>query len=433
MLPPSWRQLTLPPLLTDAQLLKCTRRALACQSPPALLIVQFKYLVASMLLRPKFFSPACWIPCGRSHSAAISAALISAAHLSISLWMNSWRYSGDLRSGATKTEPNSFRRSSVAGALIAATVALWSFCTIVAGVPWGKTKENQAPASKLASPCSCADARFGRVGERFFVRTVNAADRRTGRFRSRPQDGPWRSRRVASRCHLRARTVSESMRAPILSLGATSSSIACMIEGTPAITITLPIPEARRPRHLVEDEIRALGDARHAQACLVHLGAGRLNPFVQDGERARIGVDRHTEGAVGGDVTVGCMIAFALNSIPDAVSPLKRPASYRAAARRPSCPGHARGSCGIAVVLGNRVYQALNFVGDTLKLRVRAEFAVHWLRRGAPAPRGTFLQTATKQMVRAPLRCFDIAPGLRSVLSQVPKPVVSRRLPCVDS
>jgi hypothetical protein len=39
----------------------------------------------------------------------------------------------------------------------------------------------------------------------------------------------------------------------------------------------------------------------------VHLGAGRLHPFVQDGERARIGVDRHTERlchAVGGDVTL---------------------------------------------------------------------------------------------------------------------------------
>jgi len=32
------------------------------------------------------------------------------------------------------------------------------------------------------------------------------------------------------------------MRTTILSLGATSSSIACMIEGTPAITITLPRP-----------------------------------------------------------------------------------------------------------------------------------------------------------------------------------------------
>jgi hypothetical protein len=39
-----------------------------------------------------------------------------------------------------------------------------------------------------------------------------------------------------------------------------------MIEGTPAITITLPDPEAGCPRHLVEDEIRALGNARHAQS-----------------------------------------------------------------------------------------------------------------------------------------------------------------------
>jgi tetratricopeptide (TPR) repeat protein len=39
-------------------------------------------------------------------------------------------------------------------------------------------------------------------------------------------------------------------------------------------------PEARRPRHLVEDEFRALGNARQAQARLVHLGAGRLHPFV---------------------------------------------------------------------------------------------------------------------------------------------------------
>jgi hypothetical protein len=52
-----------------------------------------------------------------------------------------------------------------------------------------------------------------------------------------------------------------------------------MIEGTPAITITADA-EARRPRHLVENEIRALGDARQAQARLVYLGAGRLHPFV---------------------------------------------------------------------------------------------------------------------------------------------------------
>ena len=44
-----------------------------------------------------------------------------------------------------------------------------------------------------------------------------------------------------------ARTVSENMRTPILSLGATSSSIACMIEGTPAITITLLIQKPGAP------------------------------------------------------------------------------------------------------------------------------------------------------------------------------------------
>ena len=41
--------------------------------------------------------------------------------------------------------------------------------------------------------------------------------------------------------------------------------------------------------------MRALGDARHVEAHFVHFGAGRLHPVVQDGERARIGVDRDTE------------------------------------------------------------------------------------------------------------------------------------------
>jgi hypothetical protein len=34
---------------------------------------------------------------------------------------------------------------------------------------------------------------------------------------------------------------------PLLRLDATLSSIACMIEGTPAITITLPIPRSQAP------------------------------------------------------------------------------------------------------------------------------------------------------------------------------------------
>jgi len=56
-----------------------------------------------------------------------------------------------------------------------------------------------------------------------------------------------------------ARTVSESIRTPILSLGATSSSIACMIEGTPAITMTLPIQNPGAPDTLLRTSSAALG------------------------------------------------------------------------------------------------------------------------------------------------------------------------------
>src|SRR5215471_13738115 len=65
---------------------------------------------------------------------------------------------------------------------------------------------------------------------------------------------------------------------------------------------------------------------------------------------------------------------------------------------------------------------------------IAAAAIAHWLRRGALAPRGTLLQTATKQMVRPPLRSFDNAAArFRAVLSHVSRPVFSRRLPCVDS
>jgi hypothetical protein len=79
-----------------------------------------------------------------------------------------------------------------------------------------------------------------------------------------------------------------------------------MIEGTPAITITLPIQKPGAPDTLLRTRAAPLG--MHAQARFVHLGAGRLHPFVQDGESARIGVDRHPEclgDAAGGDVTMG--------------------------------------------------------------------------------------------------------------------------------
>jgi hypothetical protein len=62
-----------------------------------------------------------------------------------------------------------------------------------------------------------------------------------------------------------------------------------MIEGTPAITIRLPIQKPGAPDTLLRMRFCSLGDARHAQARLIPLRAGRLHPFVQDGERARIG------------------------------------------------------------------------------------------------------------------------------------------------
>src|SRR5262245_31000126 len=67
-------------------------------------------------------------------------------------------------------------------------------------------------------------------------------------------------------------------------------------------------PEARCPRHLVEDEIGSLGHARHPHARFVHLGTGRLHPLVQDGERTRIDAYRHSERlsyAVGSDGVMG--------------------------------------------------------------------------------------------------------------------------------
>jgi hypothetical protein len=73
------------------------------------------------------------------------------------------------------------------------------------------------------------------------------------------------------------------------------SSIACMIEGTPAITITLPIQKPGAPdTTLLRMRSAPLGMRIMRRRASVHRGAGRLHPFVQDGERARSGVDRRS-------------------------------------------------------------------------------------------------------------------------------------------
>src|SRR5262249_47548336 len=107
-----------------------------------------------------------------------------------------------------------------------------------------------------------------------------------------------------------ARTVSENMRTPILSLGATSSSIACMIDGTPAITITLPIQKPGAPDTLLRMRSAPLGMRviRRRASFISAPAPGRLPPFARVGRTARTPCVRHTDPfphAFGGDVTVG--------------------------------------------------------------------------------------------------------------------------------
>ena len=105
-----------------------------------------------------------------------------------------------------------------------------------------------------------------------------------------------------------ARTVSDSMRTPVLSLGATSSSMACMIEGTPAMTMTLPIQMPGAPDTLLTTRSAPLGmRVMRRRASFISVPVARQT-LLHDRERARIDVDRHAErlgDAVGGDVVVG--------------------------------------------------------------------------------------------------------------------------------
>ena len=71
-----------------------------------------------------------------------------------------------------------------------------------------------------------------------------------------------------------ARTDSDSILAPVLSFGVTYSSIACMICGTPAMTMTLPIQKPGAAEILLSTNSAPCGNARHAHARLVHHAAG---------------------------------------------------------------------------------------------------------------------------------------------------------------
>src|SRR5262245_17824509 len=101
-----------------------------------------------------------------------------------------------------------------------------------------------------------------------------------------------------------ARAVSEGMRTPILSLGATSSSIACMIEGTTAITITLPIQKPGAPATLLRMRSAPLG--MRVMRRRVSLILAPVVFTIRAGWRERADRCRSNAfAAIGGDVTVG--------------------------------------------------------------------------------------------------------------------------------
>jgi len=71
--------------------------------------------------------------------------------------------------------------------------------------------------------------------------------------------------------------------------------------------MTLPIQKPGAPDTLLRMRFAPPGDARHAQGAPHSSRRRSSSPIPQDGERARIAVDRHTERlrhAIGSDVTV---------------------------------------------------------------------------------------------------------------------------------
>jgi hypothetical protein len=73
------------------------------------------------------------------HRGLMLAALMVAAHLSISLRSNFCRLADERRSGATTVAPSCFNRSATAGVSRVALTAPCSFSTMAAGVSFGRS------------------------------------------------------------------------------------------------------------------------------------------------------------------------------------------------------------------------------------------------------------------------------------------------------
>ena len=103
------------------------------------------------------------------------------------------------------------------------------------------------------------------------------------------------------------RTDSDSIRTPDCSVGATISIIACMIDGTPAMTMTLPILKPGRQDRRALDQVGAIGNPGHPQPRLVQF-ARILEALLEARDHVGMMVDADAErlgDAVGGDVVMG--------------------------------------------------------------------------------------------------------------------------------
>src|SRR5580698_6906307 len=98
-----------------------------------------------------------------------------------------------------------------------------------------------------------------------------------------------------------ARTLSDSIRVPVLSCGVTYSTIACMTLGMPAITMTLPIQKPGAADTLLRTSSPPSGTR------VMRMRASFMTPPVE-ATRSRMIVQRHAESlgdAIGGNVVMG--------------------------------------------------------------------------------------------------------------------------------
>src|SRR5262249_58078839 len=93
-----------------------------------------------------------------AYSIETPLALIGLAHFSISVSTNFCRYSGELRSPATRSAPISCIRVFTAGGVMVAALGAGRLPAVAPGGPLGEEEGNKIEAAQLVEPLSSARA-----------------------------------------------------------------------------------------------------------------------------------------------------------------------------------------------------------------------------------------------------------------------------------